>query len=72
MYATAATIRQGAKSGKYAKVPKKEQSLNWAGAFDMLAIGPSPSDTTPERLSETTKFLYLDFPNNVTGPNPHC
>ena len=46
IYNTAATIRQNAKSGSDAKVLKAKASLNWTGPFKMLAVAPSPSDST--------------------------
>ena len=40
VYDTAATIRQGARSGTEVKVLKEKLSLNWKGPFKILAVGP--------------------------------
>ena len=55
IYNTAATIRQGAKSGTDAKVLKEKLSLNWTGPFKILAVGSSPSDSTPDGRSLDAK-----------------
>ena len=72
IYNTAATIRQGAKSGTDDKVLKAKLSLNWTGPFKILAVGPSPSDSTPDGRPLAAKLLYLDLPNDMPGPDAHC
>ena len=72
IYNTAATIRQGAKSGTDAKVLKEKLSLNWTGPFKILAVGPSPSDSTPDGRPLATNWYYLDLPNDMPGPDAHC
>ena len=67
---TAATIRQGAKAGTDSKVLKAKLSLNWTAPFKILAIGPSPAETTPDGRPLASKLLYLDFPNDMPGSDP--
>ena len=38
----------------------------------MLAIGPSPFDSTPDGRPLAAKLLYLDLPNDMPGPDAHC
>ena len=71
IYNTAATIRQGAKSGTDASVLKEKLSLNWTGPFKILAVGPSPSDLTPDGRPLAAQLLYLDLPNAMPGPDAH-
>ena len=61
-YNTSATIHQGAKSSADAKVLKAKRSLNWTDPFKRLAVGPSPSDSTPNGRTLTTKLLNSDLP----------
>ena len=72
IYNTAATIRRGAESGTYAKVLKEKLSHNRTGAFTILAVGPSPSDSTADGRSQAAKLLYSDLPNDMPGPDVHC
>ena len=72
VYDTAATIRQGARSGTEVKVLKEKLSLNWKGPFKILAVGPSPSYSTPDGRPLAAKLLYLDLPNDMQGPDAHC
>ena len=72
IYNTAATIRQGAKSGTAAKVLKETLSLNWTGLFKILAVGPSPPDSTPDDRPLADKLLCLDLANDMPGPDAHC
>ena len=72
VYNTAANILQGAKSDTDAKVLKEKLSLSWAGAFKIFAVGPSPSDSTPDGRPLASKLLYLDLPNDMPGPDAHC
>ena len=72
VYYTAATIRQGAKFGTDAKVLKAKLSLNWAGPFKILAVGPAPSDSTPGGRPLAAKFIYLDLPNDMPGADADC
>ena len=65
VYNTAATIWRGTKSGTDAKVLKENLSLNWTGPFNILAVGPSPSDFTPEGRPLAANLLYLDLPNDM-------
>ena len=45
VYHTAATIRQGAKTGTDAKVLKAKLSLNWTASYKVLVVGPcTPAD----------------------------
>ena len=71
VYNTAATIRQGAKSGTGAKVLKEKLSLNWTGPFKVLAVGPLPFDSAPDGRPLAAKLLFLDFPNDMPGPDAH-
>ena len=72
VYNTAATIRQGVKPGTDTKILKEKLSLNWTGPFKILAVGPSPSDSTPDGRPLTAKLLYLDLPHDMPGPDAHC
>ena len=62
VYNTAATIRQGAKSGTDAKALKEKLSLNWTGPFKALAVGPSPSDSTPDGRPLAANFFAWTSP----------
>ena len=68
----AANIHQGAKSGTDAKVFKEKLSPNWTGPFNSLAVGPSPSDSTPDGRPLAAKQIYVDLPNDMPGPDAHC
>ena len=72
IYNTAATTCQGAKSGTDAKFLKEKRSLNWTVLFKILAVGFSPSDSTPDGRPLSTKLLYLDLPSDMPGPDAHC
>ena len=54
---TAATIRQGAKAGTDAKILKGKLSVNWTGPFKILAVGPSPTEATPDGRPLAAKFF---------------
>ena len=72
VYNTAATIRQGAKSGTDAKVLKEKLSINWTGPSKIVAVGPSPSDSTPDGRSLAAKLLYLELPNDMPSLDAPC
>ena len=68
VYNTAATIHQGAKPDKDAKVLKAKISLNWTGPYKVLAVGPCCSADTPDGSPLGTKLLlYLDLPSDMPG-----
>ena len=58
MYNTAATIRQGAKTDTDAKVLKAKLSLNWAGTYKVLVVGPCTPADTPDGSPLSTRLLY--------------
>ena len=72
IYNTAATIRQGAKSGTDAKVLKEKLSLYWTGPSKILAVGSWPSGSTPDGHPLGTIFFCLDLSNDMPGPDAHC
>ena len=45
---TAATIRQGLRTGADNKVLKEKFSLNWTGPLKIIAVGPSSAADTPD------------------------
>ena len=57
VYNTATTIRQGAKAGTDAKILKGKLSVNWTGPFKILAVGPSPTEATPDGRPLAAKFF---------------
>ena len=72
IYNTAATIRHGTKFGTGAKVLKAKLSLDWTGPFKVLAVGPSPSDFTPDGCPLAGKLFYLGLLNDMPGHGAHC
>ena len=54
-----------------AKVLKATLSLRWTGASRILAVGPSPSDSTPNGRPLAARLLYMDVPNNMSGADTH-
>ena len=72
IYNTAATIRQGTKSGTEAKVLKAKLSLYCTGPFKILAVGLTRSDSTPDDRPLAAKSLYLDLSNDMPGADAHC
>ena len=73
VFNTATTIRQGMRKGVDKKVFKEKLSLNWTGAFKIVAVGPSPATSQPDGHPLGDKLLYLDRPSNLSGPSakPH-
>ena len=71
VYNTAAAICQGAKSGTDAKVLKATLSLNWTRHFNRLAVGPTPSESTPDGRPLAAKLLYLNLPNDMLDADAH-
>ena len=68
IYNTTATIRQGLRKAADNKVLKEKLSLNWAGPFKILAVGPASAANTPDGRPLGDKLLYLDLPSNLSGP----
>ena len=67
MYNTVATVLQGAKTDKGAKVLKAKLSLNWTGPYKILAFGPCAPADTPDGSPLGDKLLYLDLPSDMPG-----
>ena len=42
------------------------------GSFQVLGVGPSLSDSTPDGRLLAAKLLYLDLPNDMSGPDAYC
>ena len=72
VYNTAGTIRQGAKAGTDAKVLRANLSLIWTGPFKIIAIGPSPAESTPDGRPLAAKLHYPDLPNDMPGADAPC
>ena len=72
VYNTASTIRNGTKADKDAKVLKTKVTLNWMGAFKILAVGSSPAEATPDGHSLAAKLPFLDLPNDMPGADAPC
>ena len=42
------------------------------GLLKHLAVGPAPSDSTPDGRPLAAKLTCLDFPNDMLGVDAHC
>ena len=72
IYNTAATIGHGVKSATDANVLKEKLSLNWTGPFKIIAVDPSPFDSTTDGRPLVATLLHLDFPSDIPGLDAHC
>ena len=66
MYNSASIIRQGVKANTDAKVLKAKLELDWAGPYNVLAVGPCSSADTPDGSPLGDNF-YLDLPSDLPG-----
>ena len=72
VYNTASTIRSGTKADKDAKVLKTKVTLNWMGAFKILAVGSSPAEATPDGRPLAAKLLCLDLHKDTPSADAPC
>ena len=70
VYNIVATNRQNAKSGTDAEVVKEHLLLNKTGPFNILAVGPSPSDSTLDGRPLPAKLLYVNIPDDMPDLTP--
>ena len=67
VYNSASIIRQGVKANTDAKVLKAKLELDWAGPYNVLAVGPCSSADTPDGSPFGDNLLYLDLPSDLPG-----